>query len=102
MDFPGNGGPLYQVYCSGAVAESIREVHQQATREGRGQAMVDAFRRAVERLRQEPKKFGEGLYRLPALRMQVRTALIRPLALDFAVCLDRPLVFIKGVTLLSE
>jgi hypothetical protein len=33
--------------------------------------------------------------------MQVGTAVIRPLVVDFAVCEDRPLVFIKGVTLLA-
>ncbi len=102
MEYPGNGGPRHEVYCSGLVAKSIQEVHQQATREGRGQAMLDAFRQAVQRLSQNPNNFGEPLYRLPVLRMQVCTAVVRPIAIDFAVCTDRPLVFIKGVILLSE
>jgi hypothetical protein len=33
--------------------------------------------------------------------MQVRTIVIRPLVVDFAVCEDHPLVFIKGVKLLA-
>jgi hypothetical protein len=33
--------------------------------------------------------------------MQVRTVIIRPVVVDFGVCEDRPLVFIKGVKLLS-
>jgi hypothetical protein len=102
MDDSGNGDPNYEVYCSGRIAKAIREVHQQALDEGRGAAMLEAFRQAVLRLRQNPKNFGEPLYHLPALRMQVRTALIRPIALDFAVCTDRPLVFIKGVILLDQ
>jgi hypothetical protein len=32
--------------------------------------------------------------------MEIRTAVVGPLAVDFAVCEDQPLVFIKGVKLL--
>jgi hypothetical protein len=99
MDFPGEAGARYELYCSGAVAKSIREVQEQASRQGRGQAMLDAFRKAIELLQQAPLDFGEPLFRLPALRMQVCTAVIRPIAFD--VCTDRPLVFLKGVVLLS-
>ena len=101
MKYPQNGGTPFEVYCSGVVAQSIRQSHQRAAEQGRGLAMLDAFRQAVERLGRDPNQFGEALYTLPALRMQVRTAVIRPIAIDFAVCTDRPLVFIKGVTLLS-
>jgi hypothetical protein len=61
-----------------------------------------AFRQIVERLQLDPTEFGEPCYRLSALRMQVRTVVVRPLAVDFAVCEDHPLVFIKGATLLGE
>ena len=97
-----NGGPRYDVYCSGAVAHSIHEVHQQASKQGRGTAMVDALRQAIQRLKWNAADIGEPLYQLPALRMQVRTAVFRPIAVDFAVCTDRPLVFIKGVALLGQ
>jgi hypothetical protein len=40
-------------------------------------------------------------YRLPALRMNVRCAVIRPISVDFAVSEDRPLVFIKAVKLFA-
>ncbi len=60
-----------------------------------------ALRTVVERLQTDPKEFGEPLYRLSALRMQVRCAVIRPLGVDFAVCEDWPLVFIKLVKLLG-
>jgi hypothetical protein len=102
MAHPGNGDPRYEVYCSGLIAKSIRDVHRQAVKEGRGQAMVDAFRLAVRQLRQNPTRFGDPLYRLPALRMQVYTAVVQPIALHYAVCTDRPLVFIKAILLLSE
>lgn len=45
----------------------------------------------------DPSEFGEPLYRLPALKIQVRTSIVPPLAIHFGVCEERPLVFIKGV-----
>jgi hypothetical protein len=101
MAYPKNGGLHHDVYCSGAVAKSIRDVQKQALKQGRGQAMLDAFRQAVQRLHSNPRDFGEALFRLPALRMEVYTAVVRPITIDFAVCTDRPLVFIKGVKLLG-
>jgi hypothetical protein len=49
-----------------------------------------------------PGHVGEPIYRLPSLRMQIRTVVARPLVADFAVREDRPLMFIKGVKLLSQ
>lgn len=102
MDYPANGGPRYEVYCAAAVAKSIQQVQEQASEEGRGQQVLDAFRHAIERLQRDPKRFGERLFRLPFMRMHVCTAVIRPIAIDFAVCTDRPMVFIKSVKLLSR
>jgi len=59
-----------------------------------------AFRQAVKQMRAHARMFGQPLYRLPALRMEVRCALIGPLVIHFAVCEDRPLVFISAVKLL--
>ena len=84
------------------MAERLRRLQRQAAREGRGQAMVAAFKRLVHRLQRNAPGVGEPLYRLSVLRMQVRTVVIRPLAVDFAVCEDRPLVFIKSIQLLTE
>jgi hypothetical protein len=64
--------------------------------------MVEAFETAVHRLQKSPHKFGEALYNLPILRMRICTAVVRLIAIDFAVCTDRALVFIKGVRLLSQ
>jgi hypothetical protein len=70
-------------------------------REERGQQVTSAFRQIVHRSQLDAFNTGEAAYRLPGLRMQVRTVVIRPLVVDFAVCEDQPLVFIKGVKLLS-
>jgi hypothetical protein len=64
--------------------------------------ILDAIRQILKRLQQDPMDFGEPLYRLPALRMQICHGAVGPLFIDFAICEDQPLVFIKGVTLLGQ
>jgi hypothetical protein len=69
---------------------------------GKGNALAAAFRHIVQRLENDPNEAGEPLYRLPALRMQDRCVVVRPLVVDFAVCEDQPLGFIKRAEMLSE
>jgi hypothetical protein len=102
MADPGNGSRRYTVHCSGVVIDAIRGVHRQAWREGRGEAVTQALRQIVRRPQSDPTTVGEPAYRLPVLRMQIRSVILRPLVVDFAVCEDRPMVFIKGVKLLSR
>jgi hypothetical protein len=101
MAGPGNGVGRFAIHCSGVIAAALRRVHRQASAEGRGKAVTRAFGEIIRRLNIDPFQIGEPMYRLPGLRMQVRTCVVRPLAVDYAVCEDRPLVFIKGVTLLG-
>ncbi len=101
MSSPGPEGGEYQVHNSGAIAQAFLQLQRRAIREGRGTEMLRAAREIYENLRQRPNEFGEPLYRLPNLLMQVRNGVIRPLYVDYAVCEDRPLVFIKAVRLLS-
>jgi hypothetical protein len=97
-----DGGQRYAVHASGAIARTLRQIQRQAEREGRGDKLVAAIRQIYQQLRRAPNAVGEPLYRLPSLRMQVRAAAVAPLGINFGVCEDRPLVFIKGVRLLSE
>jgi hypothetical protein len=39
---------------------------------------------------------------IASLRMQIRSAVVIPLVVHYAVCEDHPLVFIKGIELLPE
>ena len=93
--------PPYQVHVSGVIAKRIKQVQRQASIEGRGDASLSAFKQIIKHLEQDPTSFGEPLHRLPGLRMRVRHAAVRPLFVNFAVCEDLPLVFIKGMRLLS-
>lgn len=101
MPTPENGGKRFEVHCSTAVAERLKELQRVASNTGRGKAVAAAFRHIIQRLELGPEDFGEPAYRLPFLRMQIRSGIVAPLVVDFAVCEDRPIVFIKGVQLLS-
>jgi hypothetical protein len=96
-----NGGP-YGVYCSGTIAKALRLLQRRASAQGRGEAALAALRQIAQRLRHDPNDFGEALYRLPALRMQIRCGVILPMIIHFAVCEDRPLVIVKWADLVAE
>jgi hypothetical protein len=96
----GNGQSRYSVRVSGAVAADLKQLQRRAWHEGRGEAFLDAFRVIVDRLTHAPKEFGEPLYRLPALKLEVRHASRDPLVVYFAVHDEEPLVFVKVVRLL--
>jgi hypothetical protein len=102
MPDPGGSGELYEVHCSGVIALALKDAQRQATLEGRGPEALAAIRTIRQHLATDPVRFGELLYRLPALRMEVRCGIVLPLAVHFAVCEDQPLVFINGVKLLGS
>jgi hypothetical protein len=83
-----NGKSSYEVHNSALIGQEIRRLQRQASRKGRGEEFLVALRAIVDRLHHDPNEFGEPLYRLPVLRMQLRCAVIRPLYVAFAVCED--------------
>jgi hypothetical protein len=93
-------GQRYEVHCSGAVAQRIYRAHASASPEEKAR-IAAAFEEIIERLEADPYEVGEPLYRLAALRMQVRTVVVRPVSIDFGICEDRPIVFIKTGTVLG-
>lgn len=64
--------------------------------------MTAAIEYILDRLRKNPNNLGEPLYHLSALGLEVRTCVVRPINVDFAVHKERFLVFIKGVKLLTD
>jgi hypothetical protein len=95
-------GGRYEVHCSGLIARSLKAIQRRAKEQGRGEAVLSAIRSIWYRLSFDPVEFGEPLYHLPALRLQVRHGAMGPLLIYFGVHEDKPLVFIKGVILLPE
>jgi hypothetical protein len=93
----GNGSARrrFEVHCSGTVAKRLRRLQEAASPTERKQIAV-AFETIVQKLKSDPNQVGEPFYRLAELRLQVRTVVLGPLAITFAVSEDRPLVFIKS------
>jgi hypothetical protein len=98
----GNGEPHFTIHVSRVVASELKKLQQKAWREGRGDEFLSAMYVLVEKLRHNPFRLGEPLYRLPALQLQVRHAAVGPLLIDFAVHEHERLLFIKGVKLLPQ
>ena len=98
----GNGQAHFEVHLSGFVAENVRQLQRQAWQEGHGPSFIFAMRSITRRLKNNPREFGEPLYSLPGLSLQIRHAAIGPVLIDFAVHDHLPLVFIKGVSLLPR
>ena len=97
---PGSNGARYQVDCSGAIVRRLEQIQKQAKEEGRGEQVLDAIRHILHRLTHEAAEFGEPLYHLPTLHLQIRHAAKGPLVMHFAVHENQPHVFINGVALL--
>jgi hypothetical protein len=95
-------GEPYEVHFSAHIARQVRDLHAWALRNALGDIVVTTFEAAMARLQSNPTDFGEPLYRLPALRMQLRCAVVPPLIIHFGVCEDRATVYVKGVESLGE
>jgi len=97
-----NGNPGYRVDSSVAVAEALDRLQRRATHRGQGEAFKSAFRRIAAGLRKSPLTLGEPLYSLKDLRLEVRTVVIAPLAIDFAVNEEHRIVWITNGRLLAK
>jgi hypothetical protein len=84
------------------MLETFKRIQKQAKDEGRGEQVLSAMRSMWHQLSYAPDEFGEPLYRLSGLRLQVRHGAVGPLLFYFAVHDQMPLVFIKAVTLLPQ
>ena len=91
-----SAGGGFEVDMSDAIGHELRELQRSAARAGFGPEFNAALHAIVARLHHDPDEFGEPIYRLPALRMQLRHGVIRPISVHYGVCEERPQVFIKG------
>jgi hypothetical protein len=95
-----NGSRNFEIHLSAAVSKTTRKLLQQAIQAGNGKAVLAAYRKIAKGLTREAASFGEPLYHLPSLDLEVRHAVVGPLAVDFAVSLASHRVYIKGFRLL--
>jgi len=96
-----NGERPYELSYSEVVQKAFEDCQRRASSEGRGREFLEATAAVFQRLQFDPTAFGEPLYRLVHMRLQVRTAAVGPLSVVFAVSDDRPVVYLKAVELLS-
>jgi hypothetical protein len=102
MSSHGNGQPKrYNVLASEHIKLNLEQLHEQSLEAGTSPAFMTALRQIGQRLQDDPSAFGEPLYRLPALRLQIRQAVILPLVVIYGVHEEEPLVFIRGFKVLS-
>jgi hypothetical protein len=101
MSSAGNGRRQYSLDFSDAVADQLITLQHRAAHRGQGKEFAAAFRRIIRALRRDPYAVGEPLYRLPVLRLQMRTVVVAPLFIDFAIREERPIVYIKSGKLLA-
>src|SRR5438128_1392698 len=101
MPIGANGGQFH-IRHSKVVDNLLRRLLWKAVARGQEKAFVLAFEQIFSALRRNPTSLGESCYRLPSLRLDVRTVVVAPLVIDFAVSADHQIVYIKGGKLLSK
>src|SRR5260370_25393359 len=79
------------------VLKTLKAIQIRAKKAGKGKQFLEALRAINDRLRNNPKGFGEPLYRLPSLKLVVYAAVLYPLAVHYGVHQEKPLVFLPWV-----
>ena len=102
MSSQGNGqAELFKVDMSGQTKVALQQLHKQAWSAGNSKRFLAALAHIIQRLQQDPTHFGEPLFHLPALKLEVCQAVVPPLVVNFAIYPEQSLVFIRGFMLLS-
>src|SRR5262245_61969280 len=93
----------FRVVYSGNVRNALKELLLRAVSIDKefGRAALKAVQAIDERLRRGPRDFGELRFHLSVMQLDTRVAVISPLAVQFAVHADEPLVFVTKHDLLS-
>jgi len=97
----GNGQVGFKVIPVGTVKADLQRFHKELMLKGKGSEFLRILRKVYQRLRDDPRDFGELLYRLPALKLQVYQAVINPIVVTYGVHDELPIVFVQVVKLLS-
>ncbi len=98
----GNGPPQqYSVSVSLFQRQRLLQLHQQADARGQGQRFVDAYREIVRRLQRDPRVFGEHLFTLPIIKLEIRQAAIHPLVVDYGIHMEQNIVLIQAFKMLG-
>ena len=85
---------------SGELRERIKACYHEAVKENHQQEFLAALTEINRRLTEEPIEFGDPLYRLPLLKLQIRSAAIRPVFVEYGVSEEHPLVVLRRIKLM--
>ena len=91
----------YRVDIIGPARRDYLDIVRRAQDAGLGVAVVEAYRRLLC-LAQNPREFGEPMYHLSGMRMEVRNASVRPLYIEYGVHDEQPIVVIRRVRWLDD
>jgi len=92
----------FRVSYSGAVRASLRELLEDALRRDPqlGRRVLDAAKAIDSQLRTSARDWGEACFVRPDLALEVRIAIVPPLAVTFAVHQQLDVVFVQRFNLL--
>jgi hypothetical protein len=97
----GNGASGYQVVESPAVLAEVRRLAAGLTDQAGRRRCAAALRAIRQRLRTDPREFGEYLHPLKWLRLDMYLGFIAPWTVRYGVHQERKLVFVASYHLLS-
>ena len=91
---------MFYVDVSGELRERIKECYHEAVGQNRQQHFLAALTEINRRLTEDPTTFGDPLYRLPLLKLQIRSVVIRPVFVEYGVSEEHPIVVIRRIKLM--
>jgi hypothetical protein len=94
--------PGFSVGVPGVIRDQLRDVAERAAEVGMGGRVNAAFGAIISRPQRDPREFGEALYDLRGMRMQVRAGAIDPLYIEYGVHDEQPVVVIRRVRWLDD
>ncbi len=96
------GEAEYRVVYSHPILDALNDHVDAQLRAGRQKASVSSIVKAIDdRLKREPSGFGEPLYALNAINVNVSVGFVRPFAVQFGVHEKSRSVFVRKLVLMT-
>jgi hypothetical protein len=90
-----NGHGKFQVSLAAVVSGEIKQFLRIAMEVGQEGRFLEAPKQVEQRLENEPGSFGEPLFYLKSLRLEMRLAIVPPFAATFGVNYSARTVFVS-------
>jgi hypothetical protein len=95
-----NGPPEFKVVLAHYLKQRADQLHDVAWEHGLGTRFIDALKIVDAELRRDPRRFGDPIFRLPALKLTIYIRALFPLVVDYGVHDNFPLVIVRGFRLM--